>query len=681
MSREEAKHRIDVLRKEIDEHNYYYYVLSRPVISDYDFDILMKELCDLENEFPEFYDLYSPSQRVGGGLSADFKQRKHRYPMLSLGNTYSFSDLEDFDDRVKKNLGNDFEYVCELKYDGLSIGLTYLNGRLQYALTRGDGEQGDDVTANIMTVRSIPLHLHGNDYPGEFEIRGEIIMPHKSFKKLNFEREENNETLFANPRNAASGSLKMLDPKEVAKRELDGFFYSLLGDDLPADNHFDNLIKAKNWGFKISEHVRKCSTIEEVKNYIDSIEKLRNSLDFDIDGVVVKINSFRQQEMLGYTAKSPRWAISYKYTAERVSTKLLSVDFQVGRTGAITPVANLQPVQLAGTTVKRASLHNADQIDKLDLYYGDTVFVEKGGEIIPKIISVDITKRQENKSRVEYVLNCPECDTPLVRKEGEANHYCPNETGCPPQIKGKLEHFISRKAMNIESLGEGKIELLYERGLVKNVADLYNLTYEQLLGLEKEYILEDGRKRIVKFREKTVENILMGIEASKKTPFDRVLYALGIRYVGETVAKKLAMHYRSLNALMDADMEDLMSVEEIGDRIAESIIAYFSESRNTLVVEQLLKKEIQFNVLEGSSSLVSEKLKGKSFVVSGTFGNYSRDRIKKMIEENGGKNVSAVSSKTDYLLAGENMGLEKKNKAAKLKVQIITEEDFLKMLA
>lgn len=679
MNREEAKKRIEELRREINEHNYYYYVQSHPMISDYDFDMLMKELTYLEKEYPEFNDPLSPSQRVGGAVTKEFKQRKHKYPMLSLGNTYSFEELEEFDERVKKTIGNDFEYVCELKYDGLSIGLTYKNGKLLHAVTRGDGEQGDDVTTNVKTIKSIPLHLHGNDYPGEFEIRGEIIMPHKSFEKLNKEREEEGEMPFANPRNAASGSLKMQEQDEVAKRRLDGFLYALLSEKLPYDNHFDNLKKAKDWGFKISDHMQKCNTLDKVKEYIGQIDRQRSKFDFDIDGVVIKINSFKQQEILGSTAKSPRWAIAYKFKAEQVSTKLVSVDFQVGRTGAVTPVANLQPVRLAGTIVKRATLHNADQIEKLDLHYGDFVFVEKGGEIIPKIISVDISKRKSEQKKIEYVSVCPECRTPLIRKEGEASHYCPNEAGCPPQIKGKLEHFIGRKAMNIESLGEGKIEILFDKGLVKDAADLYTLQPEKLLGIEKEYTLEDGKKRIVKFREKTVENILKGIEESKKTPFERVLYAIGIRYVGETVAKKLALHYRSLDALMDANKDDLLNVEEIGERIAESILSFFANKKNIFILDRLLKSGVQFSVHEGSSSLVSDKLKGKSFVVSGVF-SISRDQIKKMIEENGGKNVSSVSSKTDYLLAGENMGPEKKKKAVTLDVKIISEDDFLKML-
>jgi len=605
--------------------------------------------------------------------------------MLSLSNTYSYDDVREFDERVRKaipNMRDDFEYVCELKYDGLSIGLTYVNGILKHAVTRGDGEQGDDVTANVRTIKSIPLTLHGTDFPDEFEIRGEIIMPHKSFQRLNSEREEIGEPPFANPRNAASGSLKMQDPKEVSKRGLDCFLYYLLRENLPFNTHFENLKNAGNWGFKISGYMKKCLNIEDVLDYIRELDRKRKKLDFDVDGVVIKVNSLHQQEMLGFTAKSPRWAIAYKYKAERVSTKLLSVDFQVGRTGAVTPVANLEPVQLAGTIVKRATLHNADQIEKLGLHYGDYVFVEKGGEIIPKIIGADEVKRNlPEAKKYQYISSCPECDTVLIRKEGEAIHYCPNESGCPPQIKGKLEHFISRKAMNIESLGEGKIEILYDKNLVRSIAGLYELTFEKLLGLEKEYFLEDQNKtRIVKFREKTVANILKGIEDSKKAPFERVLFAIGIRYVGETVAKKLALYYRNIDALMDAGFDDLLNVEEIGNKIAESIIAFFSNVQNRELILRLKNYGIRFKIDEAAYSPVSNKLKGNSFVVSGVFTKYSRDRIKKIIEENGGKNASSISSKTNYLLAGDNMGPEKKKKAASLNIPVITEDDFLKML-
>ncbi|MGD0712445.1 MAG: NAD-dependent DNA ligase LigA [Bacteroidales bacterium] len=681
MSKDGAKSRIESLRKELNEHNYYYYVLSHPLISDYDFDMLMDELIKLENKFPEFNDPYSPSQRVGGDITKEFKQVKHKYPMLSLSNTYSKEEIEEFDERVRKVIGDDFEYVCELKYDGLSIGLTYVNGVLKQAITRGDGEKGDDVTLNVKTIKSIPLTLHGNDFPKEFEIRGEIIMPHKSFQRLNKEREEIGEIPFANPRNAASGSMKMQDSKEVAKRGLDGFLYYLLGEDLSITTHYESLRKAKEWGFKVSEYMVKCHDINGIFEYIKTWETEKENLNFDIDGAVIKVNSYKQQEMLGYTAKSPKWAIAYKFKAERVSTKLLSVDFQVGRTGAVTPVANLQPVQLAGTVVKRATLHNADQVEKLDLHYGDYVFVEKGGEIIPKIISVDESKRDNaSLKKIEYIKNCPECGTLLIRKEGEAIHYCPNETGCAPQIKGKLEHFISRKAMNIDSLGEGKIEILFDNGLVKNATDLYDLSYDRLFGLEKEYILDDGKKRIVKFKEKTVENILKGIEESKKVPFERVLFAIGIRYVGETVAKKLALHFRNIDALIGAGYDELINAEEVGEKIAESIISFIKNKKNVDLIQKLKDKGVQFEIDEHSSSLISDKLQGKSFVVSGVFTKFSRDKVKKMIEENGGKNVSALSAKTDFLLAGDKMGPEKNKKAAKLHIPVITEDDFLKML-
>ena len=681
MTKEEAKSRIEALRTELNEHNYYYYVMSHPIITDYDFDMLIKELLKLENEFPEFFDPYSPSQRVGGSITKEFRQVKHKFPMLSLSNTYSFEEVKDFDERVRKVIGNDFEYVCELKYDGLSIGLTYAKGILKQAVTRGDGEKGDDVTANVKTIKSIPLILHGNDFPDEFEIRGEIIMPHKSFERLNKEREEIGELPFANPRNAASGSLKMQDSGEVAKRGLDCFLYFLLGEDLPFASHFENLNKAKDWGFRISEYMVKCQDLSGIENYIKDKESKKESLEFDIDGAVIKVNSLSQQEKLGYTAKSPRWAIAYKFKAERVSTKLISVVFQVGRTGAITPVANLQPVQLAGTVVKRATLHNADQIEKLDLHYGDYVFVEKGGEIIPKIISVDEEKRDKKAvQKIEYISECPECGTALIRKEGEAIHYCPNETGCPPQIKGKMEHFISRRAMNIDSLGEGKIEILFDQGIVRNVADLYDLTFEKLFGIEKEYFLDDGKKRIVKFKEKTVENILNGISESKKVPFERVLFSIGIRYVGETVAKKIAMHFRNIDALKSATFEELVNVEEVGDKIAESILLFFQNEINISIVEKLKDKGLQFEIDEHSNPLISDKLKGKSFVVSGVFNKFSRDQVKKIIEENGGKNVSSISSKTDFVLAGEKMGPEKLRKAKTLNVPIISEDEFLKML-
>lgn len=680
MDNSKAKQRIEELTLQIDQHNYNYYVLSAPIIGDYEFDMLLEELVKLEKDFPEFLSPDSPSQRVGGGITKEFKQVKHKYSMLSLGNTYSKEELNDFDDRVKKVIGDDFDYVCELKFDGVSISLTYENGMLIQAVTRGDGVQGDDVTVNVKTIKSIPLKLHGNNYPPYFEIRGEIVMPHKSFLRLNEEKLEIGDTPFANPRNATSGSIKMQDSAEVAKRGLDCYLYYLLGETLPFSFHYESLRKAKEWGFKVSDFMIKCRGIDEVYKYIQDCDELRKSLPYDIDGVVIKVDSYEKQNQLGFTAKSPRWAIAYKFKAEQVSTKLLSVAFQVGRTGAITPVANLQPVQLAGTVVKRASLHNSDIIEKLDVRIGDNVFVEKGGEIIPKIVGVDLATRNAASEPLKYITHCPECGTELTRKEGEANFYCPNDINCPPQIKGKLEHFISRKAMNIDSLGEGKIEILFDNGIVKDFADLYNLTYDMLFGLEKAYKPEDSDKvRVVKFKEKTTENILKGIEESKKIPFDKVLYALGIRYVGETVAKKIAAHYGKMEEIIKATFDELKEVEEIGDKIAESIIKHFSDEKNILIIERLKEKGLRFEMSDSDSNLKSNKLAGLSFVVSGVF-SISREEIKKMIEENGGKNIGSVSAKVSYLLAGENMGPEKRKKAEKLNVPIITEDEFYAML-
>ena len=681
MNKEEIKNKIIQLRKTINDHNYYYYVLNKPIISDYEFDILLQELIEYEKNYPEFYDSFSPSQRVGGEITKNFNQIKHSTPMLSLGNTYSYEDIKDFDERIKKTIFKNYEYVCELKFDGLSVGLTYVNGKLKYAVTRGDGEQGDDITTNIKTIKSIPLQLNGDDFPAEFEIRGEIYMPHSSFIRLNKERVENEELPFANPRNAASGSIKMQDSKEVAKRGLDCFFYHIIGEALPYSSHYENLKKAKSWGFKVSDYIVKCSTIEHVYDFISSWEKERHILPFDIDGAVIKINSYAQQNMLGFTSKSPRWAIAYKFKAENVSTQLISVDFKLGRTGAITPVANLKPVQLAGTIVKRATLHNADQIEKLNLHFDDFVYVEKGGDIIPKITGVDELKRvSDNAKKITFISHCPECKAILIRNEGESNHYCPNDLGCPPQIKGKIEHFISRKAMNIESLGEGKIEILYNNQLINNIADLYDLSFEKLLGIEKEYALENNKKRIVKFKEKTVQNILKGLEESKNVPFERVLYAIGIRYVGETVAKKLAMYFKDITHLEEAPLADLLQVDEIGDKIANSIICYFSNKKNIELIEKLKEKELQFKIIEVEGMIVSNKLNGKSFVVSGVFSDFSREQIKSLIEKNGGKNISSLSAKTDYLLAGEKMGPEKKKKAETLKIPIISETDFIKLI-
>ncbi len=680
MDKKEAAKKIDDLSRELHEHNYRYYNLNAPVISDYEFDMKLKELEKLEAEFPDLAAPDSPTKRVGGEVTKEFRQVKHQYPMLSLGNTYSEQEVVDFLNRIKKSIDEPVEYVCELKYDGVAIGLRYDEGRLSLAATRGDGEQGDDVTANVRTINSIPLRLRGDAYPEHFEIRGEVMMPHAAFNSLNRARAEQGESPFANPRNAASGSLKMQDSAQVALRRLDCFLYFVLGENLPHDNHYDNLNAARKWGLKIPEYVAKCKTIDEIFEFINYWSTERVNLDFDIDGVVIKVNRYSQQEALGFTAKSPRWAIAYKFKAEQAATPLLSIDYQVGRTGAVTPVANLKPVQLAGTTVKRASLHNADIIAKLDVRIGDTVLVEKGGEIIPKIVGVDFEKRDPASQPVEFTRTCPECGTPLVRTPGEAAHYCPNENGCPPQIKGKLEHFISRRAMDIDSLGEGKIELLYDKGLVRNAADLYELKSDDLLGLEKTYPAEDGRKkRKVSFREKTVEKILNGIEASKQAPFPRVLYALGIRYVGETVARKLCEHFKNIENLRRADFQTLVDVREIGEKIAESILEFFSRESNNTLVNRLKDHGLQFELSE-TEARRGGKLDGLTFVVSGTFENFSRDGIKETIEKNGGKNVGSVSGNTDFLVAGEKMGPAKREKAEKLGVKIISEKDFMEML-
>ncbi len=693
MTENQARKKIEQLSKSLDEHNYNYYVSDQPVISDYEFDQMLKELIQLEKEYPQFLSPESPSQRVGGQITKSFNSIKHKYPMMSLGNTYSRDELKDFDERIKKSLDHNYEYVCELKFDGLSIGIIYRNGKLFRAVTRGDGAQGDEVTTNVKTIRSIPLALPDGDYPDEFEVRGEIYMPLKSFEKINkdiekqmtedgYDEEEIFEKLLKNPRNAASGTIKMQDSKVVSKRNLDCFLYTVLGDDLKIDSHFNSLQKLKQWGFRISEHVKRCKNIEEVFQYIDHWEKARTKLPFEIDGIVIKINSFEEQRLLGYTAKSPRWAISYKYKAESVSTGLISVSYQVGRTGAITPVANLQPVFLAGTTVKRASLHNADQIEKLGLHSGDFVFVEKGGEIIPKITSVDLSKREKNSKTIKYISVCPECGTDLIRKEEEANHYCPNETGCPPQIKGKIAHFISRKAMNIDSLGEGTVEMLFDHELIRTPADLYQLKYDQLIGLEKIIVNEEGEKpKKISLQEKSVQNILAGIEASKAIPFERVLYAIGIRYVGETVAKKLAMHFKSIDAIIHATAEELIAAEEIGEKIAESVKHFFNEKKNVKMISQLRDAGLKMSIVESAlPKKLSSKLEGQSFVVSGLFTNFSRDGIKVLIEQHGGKNQSGVSAKTSFLLAGEEAGPSKLEKAKKLKVKIIDESEFEKML-
>jgi DNA ligase (NAD+) len=682
MSNEEAKKRITDLSEQIRRHNYNYYVLSQPAISDFEFDMLLEELIRLEKEYPQFAEPDSPSQHVGGDITKEFQQVRHKYPMLSLSNTYSEEEVRDFEARVQKLISEKVEYVCELKFDGVAIGLTYKNGLLSQAVTRGDGIQGDDVTTNVKTIQSIPLRLQGSGFPAEFEIRGEIILPHKSFERMNATRMEEGEEPFANPRNAASGSLKMQDSREVAKRRLDCILYFVLGEDLPFSTHYESLAAAKSWGFNTSAYMAICRNISEIFEFINNWNNDRYALPFNIDGVVIKVNSLRQQEMLGYTAKSPRWAIAYKFKAEQVSTKLISVDYQVGRTGAVTPVANLAPVQLAGTTVKRATLHNADVLAALDLRTGDMVWVEKGGEIIPKIIGVELEKRIAEAEPVEFVKQCPVCGTPLVRTEGEAAFYCPNESGCAPQIKGKLEHFISRKAMDIDSLGYEKIEMLYENGLIRNIADLYDLTAQQLLGLGKVYAAtEEKKEKKISFREKTVENILKGIEKSKNVGFERVLYAIGIRYVGETIAKKLAGHFGSIDTLMAADPEELKEAEEIGDKIAQSIIAFFRDVKNIEIINRLKEKGLQFEMKDRQKSLLSDKLKGMVFVVSGTFANYSRDEIKKTIEDHGGKNAGSVSSKTTYLLAGQNTGPEKLKKAKSLGVAVISESEFNEMIS
>lgn len=678
MNIREATERVNQLFEIINRHNRLYYEEAQPEISDYDYDLLMSELQRLEREFPTLSRPDSPTQRVGGAIAREFQTVLHQFPMQSLSNTYSEGELRDFDQRVRKVIGDSLEYICELKYDGVAIGLRYKNGILIQAVTRGDGVRGDDVTANVKTIRSVPLQLRG-DFPADLEIRGEIFMPRASFDALNAEREMAGDQVFANPRNAAAGSLKILDPVEVARRKLDCFLYALLGD-LPFDNHYDNLMKAREWGFNIPLYVRKCPVIEDVFEFVDEWNDARHQLPFDIDGVVVKVNSYSMQEELGATAKSPRWAIAYKFKAERVATRLLDIVYQVGRTGAITPVAVLDPVQLAGTTVKRASLHNAGIISMLDVRIGDRVFVEKGGEIIPKIVGVDTAARSKNSGVVVYPVNCPECGAVLVRSDGEAAWYCSDEDGCPPQVKGKLEHFISRKAMNIDSLGEGKTEILFDAGLLRNVADFYDLTYDHLIGLEKTYPATALQKsRTVKFREKTVENILAALEASKQVPFSRVLFALGIRYVGETVSKKLTTHFRSLEKLSKARFEELLVVDEIGEKIAGSLVEWFTLEKHQILLERLTKAGLRLEEEEAASPR-SDLLAGKTFVVSGVFVNHSRDEMKALIEAHGGKLSGSVSAKTDFVVAGENMGPSKLEKATSLGVRIVSEFEFLEML-
>jgi DNA ligase (NAD+) len=665
MNPREADTRISHLREELEKHNYNYYVLNNPEIDDYTFDQMMAELIGLENDFPGFFDAGSPTQRVGSDLNQEFKQVAHKYQMLSLSNTYSEEEVREFDQRVRKLTDESFEYVCELKFDGVSISLTYENGLLIRAVTRGDGEKGDDVTANVKTIKSIPLRLKG-DYPPEFEIRGEILLPFSVFEMLNREREEIGEQPFANPRNAASGTLKSQNSSVVASRRLDAYLYFILGDNLPDDGHFELLHHASLWGFKISEHTRKCRNLQEVFDFLHEWSEKRKELPVATDGVVIKINSTNLQQELGFTAKSPRWAIAYKFKTERASTTLNSVTFQVGRTGAITPVANLTPVLLAGTVVKRATLHNADVIKSLDLHMGDVVFVEKGGEIIPKIVSVDLTARHPMSEPVRFIERCPECNSLLVRQEGESAYYCPNETGCPTQLKGKLEHFISRKAMNIDGLGSETIELLFQNKLIRDVADLYDLKFTHLVDLER-------------LGEKSASRILDSLESSKKVPFERVLFALGIRFVGETVAKKLARELKSIELIENASLEELTGVDEIGGKIAESIVKWFANDQNKRLVERLKNQNLSFETKSERKEGQTEKLKGLSIIISGTFEKYSRDDLKAFIELNGGKNATSISAKTNYLVAGENIGPSKLEKAQKLKIPIISEDELFQL--
>ncbi|MCG2420043.1 NAD-dependent DNA ligase LigA [Aequorivita sp. F47161] len=658
---------ITSLRNELREHNYNYYILDNPTISDFEFDQKLKQLQELEKAHPEFYDANSPTLRVGGAVTKNFETVPHTYRMYSLDNSYSKEDLEDWEKRIEKAIDGEVAFTCELKYDGASISLTYENGKLKKAVTRGDGFQGDDVTANVKTIRSVPLQLRG-DYPPLFDIRGEIVLPFEGFAKMNAERVELGEEPYRNPRNTASGSLKLQDSAEVAKRPLDCLLYSITGERLPIKTQFESLEKARQWGFKVPEAAKLAKSMDEVLEFVNYWDIHRHELPYETDGVVVKVNNLQQQEELGYTAKSPRWAMAYKFKAEQVSTVLNQITYQVGRTGAITPVANLEPVELAGTIVKRASLHNADQIEKLDIREGDTVFVEKGGEIIPKIIGVDFTQRDPNSNPTNYITECPECSTPLVRTEGEAQHYCPNAAGCPPQIIGRIQHFISRKAMDIEGLGGETVALLVNNGLINNYADLYLLTEEQIIPLER-------------MAQKSAENIVKGIEASKQIPFERVLFGLGIRYVGETVAKKLAKQYKTIDALQNATEEELITVDEIGERIAQSVVSFFASEENIAIIERMKSYGVQLEISAEKLANQTDTLKGNTFVVSGVFTKVSRNELKKLIEDNGGKVSSSISSKTNYVVAGENMGPSKKTKAESLGVAIISEDDFLQMIS
>ncbi|MBL86180.1 MAG: DNA ligase (NAD(+)) LigA [Winogradskyella sp.] len=661
-----TQQKIQSLRDELRQHNYNYYILDNPTISDYEFDMKLKELQALEEAHPEFYDENSPTKRVGGTITKNFNTVVHDFRMYSLDNSYSKGDLMDWEKRIKKMVDGDVQYTCELKYDGASMNLTYENGKLVRAVTRGDGVQGDEVTANVKTINTVPLQLKG-DYPERFDIRGEIILPIEGFLKMNEERIANDEEPYRNPRNTASGSLKLQDSSEVAKRPLECLLYSIKGNNLNISTQFEGLEKAREWGFKVPQEAKLVNSIDEVLEYVNYWDEHRHNLPYEIDGVVVKVNSLYQQDELGYTAKAPRWAMAYKFKAEQVSTRLNEITYQVGRTGAITPVANLEPVQLAGTIVKRASLHNADQIEKLDIREGDEVFVEKGGEIIPKIIAVDLAKRPADSQPTNYITHCPECQTELVRPEGEAKHYCPNYNGCPPQIVGRIQHYISRKAMDIEGLGGETVALLVKEGLISNYADLYELTVEQVIPLER-------------MAEKSAENLVKGIEASKQIPFERVLFALGIRYVGETVAKKLVKHYKSIDALMFASVLDLVTVDEIGERIAESVVEFFSSEENKTIVERLKGYGVQLEISAEKLANQTEKLKGQTFVVSGVFESISRNELKKLIEDNGGKVSSSISSKTSYVVAGDKMGPSKRTKAETLGITILTEQEFLSFL-
>lgn len=659
---------IQSLREELNFHNHQYYVLDAPTISDFEFDQKLKQLQDLETQYPEYFDENSPTQRVGGAITKNFQTVQHEYRMYSLDNSYSKDDLKDWENRIQKVLGNvDLAYTCELKYDGASISITYENGKLKRAVTRGDGFQGDDVTTNIKTIKSVPLALKGSDFPNKFDIRGEIILPLSGFEKMNQELIEIGELPYSNPRNTASGSLKLQDSAEVAKRPLDCLLYFLIGNNLSFDSQFDGLNHARSWGFKVPQETRLAKNLNEVFDFIDYWDVHRHNLPFETDGVVIKVNSFLHQDELGYTAKAPRWAIAYKFKSEQVSTRINSIDYQVGRTGAITPVANLEPVQLAGTVVKRASLHNADQIEKLDIRLGDVVYVEKGGEIIPKIIGVDLSQRNPSALNVSYVTHCPECAAELVRQEGEANHYCPNFYGCPPQIIGRVQHYISRKAMDIEGLGGETVALLFNNDLVHNYADLYDLKIEQLLPLDR-------------MAQKSAENLINGIEKSKEVTFDRVLYALGIRYVGETVAKKLAKHYKNIDALAAATLTDLILVDEIGEKIAQSVVEFFENHENKLLINRLKNYGVQMQLIETFNPNATDKLSGKTFVVSGVFSIFSRDELKKSIEDNGGKVGSSISAKTDFVIAGENMGPAKLEKAQQLNIKIISETEYINMI-